>query len=236
MNNLKGKVCYCCPPSNNGTQNPHSNFDKKCINPTLLVNTASLNLIIQETDLSYSGRGPGVQITRTYNADDSRDGPFGRSWTFNYNVSLTENPGGTVDIRRETSTIHRFTSAGGGNYYSPKGVYDTLVKNGDGTFSLKLKGSKVIQKFDSSGKLISITDRNGNSITFQYDSNNRLIKITDAVSRVTTLNYGTNGKISSIVDPLGRAVSYSYDANNNLISTTDRPGIMSPSLMTATVI
>jgi len=225
MKNLKGKVCYCCPESNNGTQNPNAeNKTDSCPGSSLIVNTVNLNLIYQATDLSYGGRGPGIEVTRTHNADDSRDGPFGHSWTFNYNPTLTENPNGSIDVRRETGSIHRFTSAGGGNYYPPKAVYDTLIKNPDGTYSLKLKGSKLIQKFNSSGKLLSITDRNGNSIAFQYDSNSRLINITDAAGRVATLNYGANGKISSIVDPLGRTASYSYDGNNNLTSAIDMAG------------
>jgi YD repeat-containing protein len=186
--------------------------------PSVLVNTTTLNLIIQDTDMSYSGRGPGVGITRTYNADDSRDGSFGPSWTFNYNVQLTENPNGRIDVRRETGTIHSFTRSGG-VYYGPAGVYDTLVKNADGTYSLKMKGSKVTQKFNSSGRLTGVSDRNGNTVSLQYDANDRLISVVDAAGRITSLAYGPNGKISSVTDPLGRTATYAYGANNNLVTT-----------------
>jgi RHS repeat-associated protein len=226
MKSLKGKVCYCCPDAGNGNQNSNQDGDPipSCVNPVLFVNTISLNLMAQETDLSYKGRGPRVEITRFYNADDFRDGPFGRGWTFNYNVVLTANPGGTVDIRRETGSIHRFTSSGGGNYLSPVGIYDTLLQNGDGTFSLKIKSDKTIQNFTAMGVLTNITDHNGNTVTFQYDAGGKLVSIADAVGRITTLNYNANGKITSIQDPLGRTVNYTYDGNNNLIETVDMAG------------
>lgn len=191
---------------------------------SIIVNTVTLNMMYQSTDVSYSGRGPGIAITRTYNADDSREGTFGRSWTYNYNATLTENSNGSIDVREGSGTIHRFTSAENGKYTPPAGEYDTLTKNGDGTYSLKLKGSKLTQKFHSSGKLTSITDRNGNSITLTYDSSGNLTTITEAVGRIATISYGSNGKISSITDPLSRTVSYSYDSKNNLTSYTDTEG------------
>jgi RHS repeat-associated protein len=233
MQNLRGRVCYCCPESNNGTQIPNTFFERNSCSigggtspgmPSLLVNTTNLNIVVQDTDLIYSGRGPRIAIIRSYNADDSRDGPFGHSWTFNYNVTVTENPNGSVDIRRETGTIHRFADAGNGNYNPPQGIYDTLVKKANGTYSLQLKGSKLTQNFNAAGRLTSIADRNGNAITFHYDADGRLTTITDAVGRETALHYGSNGKIDSIVDPLGRTILYSYDDNNNLVSTTDMAG------------
>ena len=224
MKHLRGKVCMCCPESNNGVQIPNTEFDMKCVNPTLFVNTVNLNLVVQDTDFSYRDRGQVIAIVRTFNSDDSRDGPFGHSWTFNYNVSITENPDESIDVRRETGTNHRFTRSGSIYYYPPKGVHDILTKNEDDTYSLKLKASKVTQHFSAAGKLTSIVDRNGNTVTFHYDGQGRLDQITDSVGRITTINYGANGKISSIVDPLSRTVTYSYDANNNLTSSTNMAG------------
>jgi RHS repeat-associated protein len=235
MKTLKGKICSCCPTTNMGTQVPNTHFDKTPVDPLLLVNTVNLNFVVQDTDLSYSGRGPSVEITRTYNGFDPNDGPFGHSWTFNYNVTLwnlngyVEDPNGDIDVRRETGTIHHFTRVGDGIHYNPpNGVYDTLIKHSTNpvTYSLTLKRSKLTQNFDASGKLTSITDRNGNAITFQYvqfegDPEKYLQTITDATNnRHTTFNYivDTLGKrrIDSIVDPSNppRTVSYTYNDGN----------------------
>ncbi|MBI5103248.1 MAG: hypothetical protein HZB33_15645, partial [Nitrospirae bacterium] len=241
MKALSGKVCFCCPAGNNGGpgQLPNTPFFPDPNSPggspppggcqppgmpAISVNMANMNFLVQDTDLAYNGRGPGIKIQRTYNADSGLNGPFGKGWTFNYNVSLVENPGGSIDVTRETGTIHRFNSAGGGNYIPPKAIHDTLTKNGDGTYALRLKGSRHIQAFSATGRLTSITDRNGNSVTFQYNPDNSLASITDAVGRITTFNYGTNGKISSITDPQQRSVSFIYDAGDNLTSSTDMAG------------
>ena len=225
MKALTGRECSCRPCNGIGLQNSGVETPTVgCQASSLMVNTVILNLIYQSTDLSYAGRGPGVEITRIYNADDPQDRPFGHSWTFNYNVTLTENSNGSIDILRETGTSHRFTKSASGSYTSPAAIYDTLTKNSDGTYSLKLKGSKLTQRFNSSGKLTSITDRNGNSITLTYDSSGNLTTITDAVGRNTTISYGSNGKISSVTDPLSRTVSYSYDSSGNLTSYTDMSG------------
>lgn len=63
------------------------------------VNTATGNYYYSHTDLTLPGRGLGLVFTRTYNAQDPTDGPFGRGWTHRYQVRLTENPDGSVIIR-----------------------------------------------------------------------------------------------------------------------------------------
>jgi YD repeat-containing protein len=107
--------------------------------------------------------------------------------------------------------------------YEP-GVYDTLIKNGDGTWSLEIKNDKTTQHFDPNGRLTRIIDRNGNVLTFGYDVSGKLVTITDAAGRVTLLSYGPNNKVIRVTDPIGRTAAYSYDANDNLISTTDMAG------------
>ncbi len=190
--------------------------------PELEVNLANLNLLLQDTDMAYRGRGPRVRLTRSYNSDDPQEGLFGRSWTSNYEVYLTENSGGDVDIRRGSGKLDTFTPNGDGTYAPPRWVYDTLRKNPDGTFSLTLKGSRLKETFDPSGTLTTITDRNGNSVMLQRYQDR--LTITDAVGRVTTLLYGSNGKVATVTDPAGKVASFYYDSNNNLIKTMDMAG------------
>lgn len=236
MRTLKGKVCYCCPPANLGdaSENPCTEYDGHCLGsgggpgmPGLLVNTVNLNLLVQDLDFFYGGRGPSVYLRRTYNADDPRDGPFGRSWTFNYNVTLAENPDHTVDVRRESGKIDHFVLGSNGKYTGPEGVYDTLSKNGDGSYSLELKRGKLTQQFSSRGILSRITDRNGNAVTLGYDSSGRLTSVTDSAGRSTGFTYGSNNKITAAVDPAGRRATYEYDGKGNLIRSVDMAGAAS---------
>ncbi|HHT88143.1 MAG TPA: hypothetical protein GX002_03930 [Clostridiales bacterium] len=66
-----------------------------------------------------------------------------------------------------------------GQYKSPDAVYDKLVRDTDGTYSLILK-NKTIYEYNSSGKLASISDKNGNTITIQYNSSGHITQVTGA--------------------------------------------------------
>jgi RHS repeat-associated protein len=212
-------------PASKFTNDPNS-----CSGPGLpswSVNMSNYNFLVHDTDFAYSGRGPSVGLTRMYNADDPREGVFGRSWTFNYDVFLSVSPNGTVDVKREGGKVDSFSPRGDGTFDPPRWIHDQLIKSTDGTYKLILKGSKLTESFNVQGKLAQITDRNNNSVTLQYDANNRLISVTDAVGRVTQFTYNAAGKVSQVTDPINRKATFSYDANNNLISTVDMAGNVS---------
>lgn len=209
-------------------ENPNSDSEDEpsCNGPGLprwSVNLSNFNFLVQDTDFSYGGRGPSVEIVRTYNADDPQEGVFGRSWTFNYNVYLSVDPNGNVDIKRGAGKVDHFVARGGGTFDPPLWNYDRLFRNPDGTFRLEIKRTKLTQHFNAQGKLAQITDRNGNSVALQYDATNHLKSVTDAVGRVTQFNY-SGDKVSEIVDPIGRKAIFSYDGNNNLVFYIDMAG------------
>ncbi|MDX2032730.1 MAG: RHS repeat-associated core domain-containing protein [Blastocatellia bacterium] len=188
--------------------------------PRWSVNLANYNLIVQDTDFVYGGRGPSVGLTRTYNADASFESVFGRSWTFNYNIHLVFEPRGMVTVVREGGKKDSFSPRGDGTHTPPRWTHDRLIKNPDGTYRLIRKRSRATQHFNAQGRLVRITDRNDNSVTLQYQGD-RLISVTDAVGRVTRFRYNAGGKIDEVTDPLGRKATFGYDANGNLISYVD---------------
>ncbi len=229
LKNIKGGVCLCCPPADLGV-NPNTEYDGagtcKVGMPGWLVNTASLNFIVQDIDLAYSSRGMPVTFVRTYNSDDPREGVFGRSWTFNYNVTLVENPDKSIDIRRGDGKVEHFFW-NGTRYQSPWSVFDSLVKNADGSYTLTIKTDKSVYNFNAQGVLINIKDRNNNTISFTYDTESKLTVITDPNGKNITLTYGSNNKVSRVTLPDARFISFVYDANNNLIQSTDMVGATS---------
>ncbi len=224
---IKGGVCGCCPPTALGGPgyNPNVEFDGSgpCSSPGMpgwMVNTTNRNFIVQDMDFSYSSRGMPIEFIRTYNSDDPREGTFGRSWTFNYNINLVENPDVSIDIRRGDGRIDHFFW-NGTRYQGPEGVYDALTKNANGTYALKIKHDKTTHNFDSEGKLTNIKDRNNNTISFTYDTEDKLTRITDPNSKYIAITYGANKKVSRITLADGRYASFTYDANNNLIQSVD---------------
>jgi len=188
------------------------------------VNTATGNYIFQRTDLAIPGRGLPTIFTRTYNSLDSYSGPLGSGWTHSYNIILTEKSDGSVVIKQGDGREEFYDPAGGGAY-TPRfaGVFSTLVKNFDSTFTLTLK-NQTRYRFSTIGKLTGMVDRNGNVLSFSYDGFGKLTAITDTVGRSISLSYDANQRITQLTDPIGRRIQYAYDGVGNLVAGTDASG------------
>lgn len=229
LSEIKGGVCFCCPPSALGAPVNNSNvvFDGNqptCPGmPSWMVNTVNANFIVQDIDFSYTSWGMPIEFMRTYNGDDPRDGIFGRSWTFNYNISLVENPDQSIDVRRGDGKVDHFIW-NGTRYQGPNGVYDILTKNSDGTYILKDRKNKNLQTFDTEGRLAYINDKNNNTISFTYDIEGRLIRIIDPNNKNINFSYAANNKVSRLTLADGRYVQFFYDSSNNLVQSIDMKG------------
>lgn len=89
-----------------------------------------------QTDLAVKGRLLPFAFTRTYNSAAPRTGSaLGPGWRHSYEWSVIEN-GSHVTVIRGTGQQDMFEAAGGGAYTAPLGVFDKLVKNSDGSFTL----------------------------------------------------------------------------------------------------
>jgi len=77
--------------------------------------------------------------------------------------------------------------------------------------------------------LTQIVDSSGNALTLTYDTSHRLVQITDAIGRNTTLQYNASNSllITDIYDPFGRHAHIGYDTSGRLSSITDVIGMTS---------
>ncbi|PIZ16104.1 hypothetical protein COY52_08035, partial [Candidatus Desantisbacteria bacterium CG_4_10_14_0_8_um_filter_48_22] len=181
------------------------------------VSTYSGNLIASVQDLYLPGRGIPIQFIRTYNSLSANTSALGYKWTYSYNIYLAEE-GADTDVLYFDGDggIYRYTK-NGGSYTSPKGIYSTLTKNPDLTYTLKEKDGTEYY-FDSQGKLTTIQDRNNNQVVLSY-TGNLLTSITDSVNRAISFSY-VNNKLSSMADPFGRVTSYTYNDSEYLIQVS----------------
>ena len=114
-----------------------------------------------------------------------------------------------------------FTQNVDGSYSATAGIFDTLVKNANGTYTLTMK-DLTVWSFCATGWLTSIADKNGNTLTLGYNTSNQVTTVTDATGRQLTLAWdATNKRINSATDPAGRVWNFAYDAAGNLASVTD---------------
>ncbi|MCK5017717.1 MAG: RHS repeat protein, partial [Candidatus Peribacteraceae bacterium] len=184
------------------------------------INQVNGNLAIESTDMNFKALGHNLEIKRVYNSLNSEVlGPFGYGWQFDYGESL-EFRDGFVDLIAGDGSYYEFEDLGDGNYSSPPGSnLDMIV---DSTYKLRSPGGSV-KAFDLDGKLLSITDKNGNSLDMSYDANYRLMRVEDGSGLYLQFNYDGN-QISSIEDPIGRTNIYDYDSSGNLITREDAIG------------
>ena len=118
-----------------------------------------------------------------------------------------------------------------------------IVKNSDGTYTVTSPTSSTL-KYDTEGRLISMTLDNGNRITLSYNDGQTIIK--DIVSdKKLKVNYNENGLVTSVEDeygrrtimtynndclisitnPAGETTRYDYDENNRIVSETGNDGV-----------
>ncbi|MFO7772930.1 MAG: RHS repeat-associated core domain-containing protein [Dehalococcoidia bacterium] len=210
------------------TKSPARTFGSPGSNPYVAysddpVNLATGNFIHLHQDLYIPTRGHPLQIVRSYNSLDAFHGPFGRGWTFNYGMSLTFSLDGDVILMTEEGRRDFYRLNPDGTFTPPLGIYSTLTKNLDGTYTLRRK-SQSEWHFDATGRLAGIADKNGNQSTMSYDASGNLVSVTGLAGRSLTFTYDTSGHIVAITDPAGRTVSYIYDADDNLVQYSDANG------------
>lgn len=185
------------------------------------VNTATGNYFYPQTDLILPGRGLPVVFTRSYNSQDPDLGPLGQGWTHSYNVGLAEGSDGRVSIKLGDGHMEMFGPLADGRYVPLfGGIFASLEKLADGTFSMTLK-NQTRYDFDQSGRLTRLSDRNGNFLALQHDAAGKLTLITDTVGRVLTFHYDDAGRLTRLLDPAGRIIFYAYDAEGNLAGASD---------------
>jgi RHS repeat-associated protein len=133
------------------------------------------------------------------------------------------------------------------SYASEAGDYSTLGFDSSSGIYARLFQDGTLQKFNSAGLEVSITDRFGNETRYEYTDgvgdgeddelariidpvglvteftyqNGKLHQITDPVNRVTELTYDAKGHLLQILGPDGTTRSFTYDAKGKLLSQTD---------------
>ncbi len=221
-------------PPGEGSPNDNRKNQERVVDPVSVHNG---DFIYQHQDLLIPSRAMPLEIIRTYKSQSRYNNRFGYGWDISYNKKIVPLCNGDLYYLNGELNRYRFIYVDGTNYISPKGIYDTIVQNLDGTYTLK-ETHGTAYEFDQNGVLTEIRDRNGNSLHFSYDPDGKLpiigksvfsndpnskviaydyklIKITDSAGRVITLNYNSNGRLENIVDFSGRAYTYTYDPSDN---------------------
>ncbi len=206
--------------------------------PTYSVNTATLNLVAEDTDFSYAGRGPGIAFTRTWNADPSWPGMFGNGWGFSYESTLAKHCNGAFLKKGSGQGIlyaADLCPASGSLTYPlsatpPAGNFNKLSFMQGDYWLLEEKETRLTYRYDlqpggtDAYRLTSITDRNGNAVLISYNEDGTISSVADAAGRATAFAYDAHKRCTSMTVPDGRRATYNYDASGNMTGNTDLLG------------
>jgi len=211
---------YGTESGRNGSNDSPSGKSGKNADP---VDTATGNYNFTATDLRVPGRGLDVELARSYNSQDATPGPLGHGWSHSFNIYLTNITSSSASLHYSDGKVLDYINQAGTTTFTSSypGYYDSLVRNGDATWTLKKTDQRNYQ-FDSSGRLTAIQDRNNNQLSLSYSGSN-LSQVTDTVGRTFTFGY-SGSLLTGITDPGGRNLQFSYDGNSNLISFRDANG------------
>jgi YD repeat-containing protein len=190
---------------------------------------------IDQVDIRIPGLGGGLSLTRTWDSFWSpsvsafQGGNFGPNWRSTYEERIVFANDNYVKYIRSDATFWTFGADGPATAWaviSPANVGGILSTDTSTNSYFTLTSSAFNgeqRRFDkSTGKLIAIIDRNGNTTTLAYDSSERLSTVTDAASRTMTFTYGGSftDLVTSVSTSAGISLSYAYDTQGRLIQVT----------------
>ncbi|MGH2921405.1 MAG: DUF6531 domain-containing protein, partial [Gaiellaceae bacterium] len=215
------------------------------------VSTASGSLTASATDLRLPGPGIPFSWTRTYNSRDTTVGPLGPGWShpFGAKISVVDPPTNSlIDYRAGSGQRTRFARISGGQNgaatFAARGFDGTMKRLSSNAYELTTRDQRTFS-FDSSGLLTQIKPRFLPATTLAYTSG-KLTSIADSAGRTITISYTvpdptlidkvtlpdgryvqygyTSGKLTSVRDARGKTWTLAYDGNGRLTSIQDPLG------------
>jgi len=224
----------------NSCQRPPDGF--KTPNPII---PATGEKILDHED--YAGQGPAaLSFTRNYRSGrllGAMTGPakagLGRTWSHNHAIRLSQDGtagsvGSTARVFLGNGSVRAFHWEVATSSWVPDNSVDTLAANASGLLYKRLDDDSSWQ-FDSAGKLLTVTQRNGWTITYSYSSASTpisiapaaglLIGVSNQFGRTLQFTYNATGQLTSVTAPGSQTTLYGYDgtAETSRLTTVSYP-------------
>ena len=203
---------------------------------------------IVHRDLQLPGRGLNFAFIRAYRSSlADQAGEFGRGWSSSI-IKRIEHYDKHMIFHDGKGNVYKFVRDKEGNYKS-RGFYGIILRKENNIILLLRHGIKYLFDLpEQGGRLLSIEDRNQNTIQISYSINRinildtlkrninillskRLIsELKDHTGRTWKYKYDEYNRLITVLQPAtedhpyGTSIQYSYDGNHRLISITDAKG------------
>lgn len=212
------------------------------------INTFNLELTHTLPPLIHLGGAMSLYLDLYYasfiEADGSATTTVGQNWLHNFEYAL-EVIGNTIRVVTDEARVVNFLWDGG-DVYELQNVPDIpfqMANDGADRVMIDPRRNQIF-RFDTSGKLIAIEDRVGNTHTLSYTAN-QLMQVADGDGRTLTFTYNgallatvgdgtrtvsftqTGGNLTSITDARGNSMNFTYETVHSV------PGLMASSIKPA---
>jgi RHS repeat-associated protein len=138
-----------------------------------------------------------------------------------YSTDLLPSTSDLPNLVRDDGHILHF-GRNGGSFVAEQGVPDRLSYSGDGGYTL-VDADDNVETYDIYGKLLTLTDRAGNTQTMAY-SNGLLTSVRDNFGHALSLNYDSQSRLQTVTGPDGVVRTYSYGSNGRLAAMQHQDG------------
>ncbi|MEF7657824.1 DNRLRE domain-containing protein [Bacillus thuringiensis] len=185
------------------------------------VNAFNGNFLMEEKDMTLSGRGPDASLTRTYNSQLGHIGLFGKGWYSSLEEKIWPDAEGNLLLHTANGADITFTKTGENTYQAPTGVY-LEIKKVSGGYEVKDSDQTVTFYHHTDLRGIGyVKDKYGNTTTYEYDNEFRLSKIKNASGKELVLKYDEHyKKVSRVIGPDNKTITFKYEGDLLVSSTT----------------
>ncbi len=207
---------------------------------SLSVDVASGNALFTDQLLTLPGVRNDVAVSLSYNSSvfgssvpSAVTNSSGSGWVISgFDQRMVSNADNSVTYYGPGGLSGVFTSNGAGGYVSPPQFQATLTGSHTAGYTLTAHASQQKLSFNTTGRLISDTDRDGNTTSYSYDGAGHPSMITSSrgPSAGRTVHVSVNpygGQITGLSQTSGsltRSVSLGYSYQGHLASVTDAAG------------
>jgi YD repeat-containing protein len=139
---------------------------------------------------------------------------MGKGWSHTYSGRILVE-GGTIKVIDGEGNAERFECADSPacSSYSSTSESGQVLRPVAGGWDVYLSSGEIRQ-YDSSGKLILITDRSGKfrEVAITYNASGHVSEVIDQSGRALQLNYNASGLVGSVTLPDGQKIHYHYES------------------------
>ncbi|MDD3145630.1 MAG: DUF6531 domain-containing protein, partial [Candidatus Gracilibacteria bacterium] len=159
------------------------------------------------TIMSYAGNNLPFEFKIKYKNQAYYNGPLGNNFDFNYNIYLSQDSDGNINIHDGKLGVFKFIKNG-----------DTFERNETIKASLEFIDNKYQITFNDKSKYIfgdnfkieKLEDAYDNYLGFEYNTDLQLTKIIDTLNREYNIIYNENSRIQNITDFNNNKVEFTY--------------------------